>query len=69
VRSVRRLLAADPARRICIQCGARGRVDGQGKVEVLLTADGKPVDQNPKVQVVPLAQRAKWAQKKTEFDS
>lgn len=66
--NINRLLAADPARRICVQCGARGRVDGQGRVEVVIGPDGRPLDQNPKVRVVPLAQRAKWAQQKTEYD-
>lgn len=68
VRSINRLLHADPARRICVQCSARGRVDGQGKVQVVVGPDGRAVDQDYKVQVVPLARRAKWAQHKTEHD-
>jgi hypothetical protein len=60
--NINRLLVADPHRRVCVQCTARGRVDSQGKVQLVLAPE------NPKVQIVPLAQRAKWAQKKTEFD-
>lgn len=60
--NINRLLDADPARRVCAQCGARGRVDSQGRVQATI------VPENPKVQIVPLAARAKWAQKKTEFD-
>lgn len=47
-------------RRVCRQCGAKGCVDKQGKVQLI--QDGT------RVNIVPLARRAKWAQKKTEHD-
>ncbi len=67
-------LRADPKLRICYDCGAPGRITSQGTtvedptmkpfLHLVQTLPPPPTS----VKITPLAHRAKWAQKPTEFD-